>query len=206
MAIGDVIRMTLNANDPYRYIDTVLHYAQDVTGSGSTNYDTWCSDWWTAWSASILAAAVNSVSYNTVSCQVILGPSVGNVGVSGSPAGAMGTYGAADVPREICICITKKIIMAGRKYRGRMFWGPTGAGHFSDVATGAVNVADASLVALSTVLTSTFTSQGTDWYPCLVHASHKPVVYTRTPGIITESVVSPGAAHRKSRRDKAYNV
>lgn len=206
MAMGDVIRLTLNASDGLRYLDYTFHYAQDAAGSAVPDVNQFCQDWWTAWMADLQAGAALTTAFLTVSGQIIIGPNAGVVGITANPAGALGTFGNADIPREICIAITRKIVKAGRKYRGRLFWGPTCSGMFTNVAAGEVDVASAPLVALGNVVTSAVTSGGVGWDPVLVHASGKPVVYTRTPGIITESVVSAGACHRKSRRDKAYGV
>lgn len=206
MAAGDVFRLSLLGNDGFRSIVNTFHYADDSGGSVHINADAFCSDWWTTWSAPLLAAAVNSVNFTAVNVQCILGPNLGDIGVYGMNAGNTGTYGAPDVIPEICIAITRKITKAGRKNRGRIFWGPLNSGHFSSVPNGEVNTGDASLTSISTILTSSFTTQTVALDPCLVHAAGKPVVYTRTPGIITESVVSQGSVHRKTRRDKTWPV
>lgn len=202
MANGDVFRVGLTSNDGVRQYYNTFHYADDSGGSVHFDCNLFASDWWTAWTPNLLPAAVTDINFTLVTVQCLIGPNAGDVGEYGINAGNTGTFAAPDLPPELCIAITRKVPKAGRKYRGRMFWGPLASSMFTIVERGEVNTGLGALTALTGILSSSFTTQTVGLDPVLVHASPKPVVYTRTPGIITVSVISPISVHRKKRRIK----
>jgi hypothetical protein len=206
MAAGDIFRITLASISGYGQYANTWHLADDSGGSHHIDPVAAAEDWWSDNATRLTAAAVESIRFISVTCQCIAGGNIGDIGVYTPTAGNDGTFGAPNMPPEITISVTRKIPKAGRKYRGRIFWGPTSAGMYVTPSLGSVDVGNAALLALCDINTSSQTLDTVSLDPVLVHGSGKPVVYTRTPGIITTSVIEEGNTHRRKRRDKSLPV
>lgn len=185
MANGDIIKITQNGTigGVIRTVNT-FHY-KDNSG-GSTNFDpyTVASDWQSAFTAILAAAAGANATFESVGCEILAGPGIGKTAIFDINPVLAGARAGPFEPSNICAVMSRHTVFGGRKERGRFYFSPLPTLVMAVPGLGLVDTTDAPLIAVSAIAVATFTTATVALTPVLARET-APNIWQASGPLVT---------------------